>query len=56
MSEVWERDAWELADAVRSGAERSTDLLDVFVERIEKLNPEMCWRRYMNMKFLFYII
>src|SRR5207302_6419195 len=41
VSEVWEQDAWELADAVRGGERRSTDLLDVFVERIEKLNPEL---------------
>ena len=41
MTEVWERDAWELADAVRSGAQRSTELLDVFVERVEKFNPEL---------------
>jgi len=41
VSEVWEEDAWELADAVRGGDRRSTDLLDVFVERIEKLNPEL---------------
>jgi len=41
VTEVWEQDAWELADAVRAGSRRSTDLLDVFVERIEKLNPEL---------------
>jgi Asp-tRNA(Asn)/Glu-tRNA(Gln) amidotransferase A subunit family amidase len=41
VTEVWEQDAWELADAVRGGDRRSTDLLDVFVERIEKLNPEL---------------
>ena len=41
MTEVWEQDAWELADAVRRGDQRSTELLDVFVERIEKLNPEL---------------
>jgi aspartyl-tRNA(Asn)/glutamyl-tRNA(Gln) amidotransferase subunit A len=41
VSEVWERDAWELADDVRAGKLRSTELLDVFVERIEKFNPEL---------------
>src|SRR6476620_5650055 len=41
MTEVWEQDAWELADAVRRGDQRSTELLDVFVERIEKFNPEL---------------
>jgi aspartyl-tRNA(Asn)/glutamyl-tRNA(Gln) amidotransferase subunit A len=41
VTEVWERDAWELADDVRAGKLRSTELLDVFVERIEKHNPEL---------------
>jgi len=41
MTEVWERDAWELADAVRRGEQRATDILDVFVERIERFNPEL---------------
>jgi aspartyl-tRNA(Asn)/glutamyl-tRNA(Gln) amidotransferase subunit A len=41
VTEVWERDAWELADDVRAGRLRSTELLDVFVERIEKYNPEL---------------
>ncbi len=41
MTEVWERDAWELADSVRGGNQKAVDLLDVFVERIEKFNPEL---------------
>jgi aspartyl-tRNA(Asn)/glutamyl-tRNA(Gln) amidotransferase subunit A len=41
MTEIWERDAWELADAVRRGDQRSTELVDVFVERVEKLDPEL---------------
>ena len=41
MTEIWERDAWDLADAVRHGELRSTALVDVFVERIEKFNPEL---------------
>ena len=32
MTEVWERDAWELADDVRHGEVKSADLLDVFLE------------------------
>ncbi len=41
MTEIWERDAWVLADSVRRGEQKSTELLDVFVERIEKFNPEL---------------
>jgi aspartyl-tRNA(Asn)/glutamyl-tRNA(Gln) amidotransferase subunit A len=41
MTEIWERDAWELADAVRRGEQSSSELVDVFVERVEKLNPEL---------------
>jgi aspartyl-tRNA(Asn)/glutamyl-tRNA(Gln) amidotransferase subunit A len=37
--EIWERDAWELADAVRSGALRATKVLDVHLERIARLDP-----------------
>lgn len=41
MTEIWELDAWEHADAVRAGRRRATELLDVFVARIEKFNPEL---------------
>jgi aspartyl-tRNA(Asn)/glutamyl-tRNA(Gln) amidotransferase subunit A len=41
MTEIWERDAWELADAVRAGNEKSTALLDLFLARIEKFDPEL---------------
>ena len=41
MTEVWEHDAWELADAVRRGEQRSTELVDLFVERVEKLDPDL---------------
>ncbi|HUI47756.1 MAG TPA: amidase [Acidimicrobiia bacterium] len=41
MTLVWEHDAWELAESVRAGERRSTDLLAVFIERIEKLNPDL---------------
>ncbi len=41
MTEVWERDAWELADDVRRGELKSADLLDVFLERVDKLDPEL---------------
>ena len=42
MTELWERDAWELADAVRAGdARRRSELLDVSLERIEARNDEL---------------
>jgi aspartyl-tRNA(Asn)/glutamyl-tRNA(Gln) amidotransferase subunit A len=41
VTEIWERDAWDLADAVRRGDQSSAELVDVFVERVEKLNPEL---------------
>jgi aspartyl-tRNA(Asn)/glutamyl-tRNA(Gln) amidotransferase subunit A len=41
MSELWERDAWMLADAVRAGDLRARDLLDVHLERIERHNPAL---------------
>jgi len=41
MPDLWERDAWELADRVRSGELRSVDLLEHFLARIEKFNDEL---------------
>jgi Asp-tRNA(Asn)/Glu-tRNA(Gln) amidotransferase A subunit family amidase len=41
MSELWERDAWELADGVRSGELRSVDLLEHFLARVEHFNEEL---------------
>ncbi|HYL52877.1 MAG TPA: amidase, partial [Acidimicrobiia bacterium] len=41
MTELWQRDAWELADDVRRGEVKSAELLDVFLERVDKLNPEL---------------
>jgi len=41
MTEVWERDAWELADDVRAGKIRAVDLLDAFVARVERFNDEL---------------
>ena len=38
MPELWERDAWELADGVRSGELRSVDLLEHFFTKTR-------WRR-----------
>ena len=33
MTEIWERDAWELADDVRAGRVRSTELVKIARER-----------------------
>jgi aspartyl-tRNA(Asn)/glutamyl-tRNA(Gln) amidotransferase subunit A len=41
MTELWERDAWELADAVRAGDLRATEVLDVALDRIEARNGEL---------------
>ncbi|MGZ8734303.1 MAG: amidase [Acidimicrobiia bacterium] len=41
MTELWERDAWELADDVRSGEVSAVELLDVHLARIEELDPRL---------------
>ena len=41
MTELWERDAWELADGVRSGELKAVDLLDEFLARVERFNDEL---------------
>lgn len=41
MGELWERDAWELAEGVRRGELRATELLDAFLARIERFDPEL---------------
>jgi aspartyl-tRNA(Asn)/glutamyl-tRNA(Gln) amidotransferase subunit A len=41
MTELWERDAWELADDVRAGKLKAVDLLDHFLARIERFNEEL---------------
>jgi Asp-tRNA(Asn)/Glu-tRNA(Gln) amidotransferase A subunit family amidase len=41
MGEIWERDAWMLADAVRAGELRARDVLDAHLERIEAHNPAL---------------
>jgi aspartyl-tRNA(Asn)/glutamyl-tRNA(Gln) amidotransferase subunit A len=41
MTELWERDAWELADGVRAGDLKATELLDEYLPRVEKLDPEL---------------
>jgi aspartyl-tRNA(Asn)/glutamyl-tRNA(Gln) amidotransferase subunit A len=41
MTELWERDAWELANGVRSGEIAAVELLDLFLERVERFDPEL---------------
>jgi len=41
VTELWERDAWELADGVRSGELKAVDLLDEFLARVERFNDEL---------------
>ena len=41
MTELWERDAWELADDVRAGKLKAVDLLDYFLARVERFNEEL---------------
>ncbi|MET1003577.1 MAG: amidase family protein [Acidimicrobiia bacterium] len=41
MAEIWERDAYELAEGVRGGEHSAQDLLDVFLARIERFDPEL---------------
>ena len=38
MTDLWEHDAHELADAVRAGNLRSRDVVEVFLDRIERLD------------------
>ena len=41
MTELWERDAWELADDVRAGELKAVDLLEQFLARVERFNEEL---------------
>lgn len=41
MTDVWERDAWDLADAVRAGELSAVELLDVCLDRIAARNDEL---------------
>jgi aspartyl-tRNA(Asn)/glutamyl-tRNA(Gln) amidotransferase subunit A len=41
MSELWERDAWALADAVRRGELRAREVVDAHLKRIEARNEEL---------------
>ena len=41
MIELWERDAWDLADGIRSGELSAVELLDVHLARIDELDPKL---------------
>jgi aspartyl-tRNA(Asn)/glutamyl-tRNA(Gln) amidotransferase subunit A len=41
VSELWEKDAWELADAVREGDISAKELLESHVERIERVGAAL---------------
>ncbi len=41
MTDLWARDAWELADGVRKGELSAVELLDVALERIEANNDDL---------------
>jgi aspartyl-tRNA(Asn)/glutamyl-tRNA(Gln) amidotransferase subunit A len=41
VSELWERDAWELAEGVRRGELKSAELVELFLGRVEKLDPAL---------------
>jgi aspartyl-tRNA(Asn)/glutamyl-tRNA(Gln) amidotransferase subunit A len=38
---AWERDAWELADAVRGGEQSAVELLEVSLDRLDRLGPAL---------------
>jgi aspartyl-tRNA(Asn)/glutamyl-tRNA(Gln) amidotransferase subunit A len=41
VSELWESDAWQLADSIRAGAMTATDVLEVYLGRIERFEPRL---------------
>lgn len=41
MTELFEKDAWELADSVRAGDCSAKELLETHLERIERINPTL---------------
>ncbi len=40
-TELWQHDAWELADRVRAGDLRARELLELCLERIERFDPAL---------------
>ncbi|MEX2268815.1 MAG: amidase [Acidimicrobiia bacterium] len=41
MTELFQKDAWELADAIRAGDCTAKEVLEVHLERIERINPAL---------------
>ena len=41
MTELWEQDAWELADRVRAGELSARNLLELSLARIERFDPRL---------------
>jgi aspartyl-tRNA(Asn)/glutamyl-tRNA(Gln) amidotransferase subunit A len=41
VADLWERDAWDLADSVRSGELTAAELLEVSLDRIAKFNGDL---------------
>lgn len=41
MTDLWTRDAWEIADDVRAGSLSATEVLEVFLDRIEQFEPAL---------------
>ncbi|HEV8207657.1 MAG TPA: amidase family protein [Acidimicrobiia bacterium] len=41
MTELWEHDAWELADRVRAGELSARNMLELSLARIERLDPRL---------------
>ena len=39
--ELWEHDAWELADAIRAGDQSATQLVEVVLSRLARIDPEL---------------
>jgi aspartyl-tRNA(Asn)/glutamyl-tRNA(Gln) amidotransferase subunit A len=41
MTEVWDRDAWELAELIRGGDVSSLEVTDAYLDRIERFEPAL---------------
>src|SRR4051812_18333876 len=41
MTPIWERDAYDIADDIRAGIMRSRDVVEHFLERIERFDPQL---------------
>lgn len=41
MTELWERDAWQVADGVRNGELLSTEVLEVFLDRVDRYDSDL---------------